>query len=45
MFADSLEVLDNIRLNFNQESLFFLNITLAFVMFGVALELKTEKFK
>jgi BASS family bile acid:Na+ symporter len=45
MFSDSLELLDNIRLNFNQESLFILNITLAFVMFGVALELKTEKFK
>ena len=45
MFTDSLEVLDNIRLNFNQESLFLLNITLAFVMFGVALELKLERFK
>ena len=45
MFADSLEVLDSIRLNFNQGGLFLLNITLAFVMFGVALELKTEKFK
>lgn len=45
MFSDSLEMLDNIRLNFNPEGLFFLNITLAFVMFGVALELKTEKFK
>lgn len=45
MFADSLEVLDNIRLNFNQEGLFALNITLAFVMFGVALELKIDKFK
>lgn len=45
MFSDSLEILDNIRLNFNQSGLFLLNITLAFVMFGVALELKTEKFK
>ena len=42
---DSLELLDNVRLNFNQEGLFVLNITLAFVMFGVALELKAEKFK
>jgi BASS family bile acid:Na+ symporter len=45
MYGDSLELLDSIRLNFNQEGLFLLNITLAFVMFGVALELKTEKFK
>ncbi|MFC2151213.1 bile acid:sodium symporter family protein [Bacteroidota bacterium] len=45
MFSESLELLDNIRLNFNQEGLAFLNITLAFVMFGVALELKTERFK
>lgn len=45
MYGDSLELLDSIRLNFNRESLFLLNITLAFVMFGVALELKTEKFK
>ena len=45
MFGVSLELLDNIRLNFNQEGLFFLNITLAFVMFGVALELKLNRFK
>jgi BASS family bile acid:Na+ symporter len=45
MFSDSLEFLDTIRLNFNSEGLLFLNATLAFVMFGVALELKTEKFK
>jgi bile acid:Na+ symporter, BASS family len=45
MFADSLDYLDNIRLNFNEGSLFLLNITLAFVMFGVALELKKERFK
>lgn len=45
MYGDSLKLLDSIYLNFNQESLFILNITLAFVMFGVALELKTENFK
>ncbi|HAF27851.1 MAG TPA: symporter [Bacteroidales bacterium] len=45
MFAQSLDFLDEIRLNFNPQGLFFLNITLAFVMFGVALELKTERFK
>ncbi|MCK5171638.1 MAG: hypothetical protein KAQ75_17295 [Bacteroidales bacterium] len=36
MFSDSLEMLDNIRLNFNQSGLFLLNITLSFVMFGIA---------
>jgi BASS family bile acid:Na+ symporter len=45
VFADSLDFLDTIRLNFNQGGLLFLNLTLAFVMFGVALELKTERFK
>ncbi|NOQ26833.1 MAG: bile acid:sodium symporter family protein [Bacteroidales bacterium] len=45
MYGDSLELLDSIYLNFNQESLLLLNITLAFVMFGVALELKTANFK
>jgi len=42
---ESLEVLDSIHLNFNQEGLFFLNITIAFIMFGVALGLKLENFK
>jgi BASS family bile acid:Na+ symporter len=42
---DSLKVLDEIRLNFSKEGLFLLNITLAFIMFGVALELKMERFK
>ena len=45
MFENSLDFLDNVRLNFNPNGLFLLNITLAFVMFGVALELKLEKFK
>lgn len=45
MFAESLEFLDSVRLNFNSEGLFLLNITLAFVMFGVALELKIDNFK
>ncbi|NOZ45426.1 MAG: bile acid:sodium symporter family protein [Chlorobi bacterium] len=42
---DSLKILDEIRLNFSPESLMLLNITLAFIMFGVALELKLERFK
>jgi len=43
--TDSLEVLDHVRLNFSPSGLFFLNITLAFIMFGVALDIKTEHFK
>lgn len=42
---ESLKLLDDIRLNFSADSLFLLNLTLAFIMFGVALELKAEKFK
>lgn len=36
---------DNLKLNFNQDSLWVLNIILALIMFGVALELKVEDFK
>ncbi len=42
---ESLLVLDSIRLNFSESGLFFLNITLALIMFGVALDLKSENFK
>jgi len=42
---ESLKELDVLRLNFSQESLFVLNLTLAFIMFGVALEIKIEHFK
>lgn len=41
---DSLAVLDNVRLNFSPESMIFLNITLGFIMFGVALEIKVQQF-
>jgi Predicted Na+-dependent transporter len=41
----SLDVLDNIRLNFNEGGLHFLNVTLALIMFGVALEIKLSNFK
>jgi BASS family bile acid:Na+ symporter len=40
-----LEVLDTVRLNFSADNLLLLNITLAFIMFGVALELKVSRFK
>jgi len=42
---ETLQVLDEVRLNFNEEGLMVLNITIAFVMFGVALGLKIENFK
>ena len=40
-----IEALDAIHLNFNPASLHSLNIALAIVMFGVALEIKPEHFK
>ncbi len=42
---EALEVLDNLHLNFSQEGLFTLNLILAFIMFGVALEIKLEHFR
>jgi bile acid:Na+ symporter, BASS family len=42
--GDSLAVLDQVRLNFNSDGLFLLNLTLAIIMFGVALEIKTDHF-
>jgi BASS family bile acid:Na+ symporter len=40
-----LEDLDKSTLNFNQDSLLLLNVSLAIIMFGVALDLKTKDFK
>jgi BASS family bile acid:Na+ symporter len=40
-----MEILDWIRLNFSKGGLLFMNITLAFIMFGVALEIKVKHFK
>lgn len=42
---EALKALDDIKLNFSQDGLVFLNITLAFIMFGVALEIKPGNFK
>lgn len=42
---EALEVLDNLHLNFSKEGLFVLNITLAFIMFGVALEIRPDNFR
>lgn len=45
MGINSLEALDHIRLDFSPESLHMLNIALAFIMFGVALEIKISHFR
>lgn len=42
---ESLKLLDEIRLNFSEEGILILNITLSFIMFGVALGIKTQHFK
>lgn len=42
---EALEVLDNVRLNFSPSGLFALNVTIAFIMFGVALDIKVQHFK
>ncbi len=42
---DSLYALDQIRLNFSEGNIHALNIAIAFVMFGVALEIKIDHFK
>ena len=36
--------LQQIQLNFSEDSLFLLNLSLAFIMFGVALGLERKKF-
>ncbi len=36
--------LDNVKINFDVEGLFFLNLTLAIIMFGVALDIKLSDF-
>lgn len=41
----SLEVLDHVRLNFSTSGLLFLNISLAFIMFGVALDIQWRHFR
>jgi BASS family bile acid:Na+ symporter len=41
---ESLSQIDQIRLNFNAEGKQLLNFTIAFIMFGVALELRPQDF-
>ena len=40
-----IQELDNIQLNFSSENLWAVNITLAIIMFGVALDIKVSDFK
>lgn len=42
---EALLVLDHVRLNFSPGGLLFLNITIAFVMFGVALDIELRQFR
>ncbi|MFA5817002.1 MAG: bile acid:sodium symporter family protein [Bacteroidales bacterium] len=42
---DNLEILDSIRLNFSPTGLFIMNLTMAFIMFGIALNLNYKQFK
>ena len=42
---ETFQALDALKLNFSQDSLFVLNLTIAFIMFGVALELKPDHFR
>ena len=37
--------IDQVRLNFNPQGLFIINVAIGLMMFGVALELKLEDFK
>ncbi len=42
---DILREIDSLKLNFSEGGLLFMNITLAAIMFGVALEIKIDNFK
>ncbi len=43
-FIKTLEELNGVSLNFNEGSLFVMNIVIAFIMFGVALGIKKQDF-
>jgi bile acid:Na+ symporter, BASS family len=42
---DNLEILDSIRLNFSPAGLLVMNLTIALIMFGIALDLKYKQFR
>lgn len=39
------DILTNVRIDFSEDNLLLLNLSLAFIMFGVALGIKTDNFK
>jgi len=41
---EKLATIDNIRLNFSEGGLLYMNVTLAIIMFGVAMDIKKEHF-
>ena len=45
IMKETLEILDQYRLNFNEGGLHILNISLGVIMFGIALGIKVENFK
>ena len=42
---EALAAIDDIRLNFSEGGLLYMNITLACIMFGVAMEIKIDNFR
>jgi len=38
-------LLDNVHINFDSNALWVMNVVLAFVMFGIALEISVKDFK
>jgi len=40
-----LDQIDSIAINFNESGIFLINITLALIMFGIALDLSIDRFK
>jgi BASS family bile acid:Na+ symporter len=42
---ENLEILDSIHLNFSPTGLFIMNLTMAFIMFGIALDLNYKQFR
>ena len=44
-YAEGLEVLDKVRLNFSGGSMLIINIALAIIMFGVAIDIEVDNFK
>ncbi|MEO9482998.1 MAG: bile acid:sodium symporter family protein [Ekhidna sp.] len=43
-YIATVEVIDQVRLNFSEANLFYLNLSLGFIMFGVAINLRLADF-